>query len=166
MTSVSARGVAALVSVLALLAGCATGSPPPAPLGQELADKVTVDGVYRHLQALQDIADTHGGNRADGSPGYHASVDYVAQMLRDKGFDVATPEFDRLSGSQGGSPRLTVGGRDFRVEQASLLLTTQAGDCGRSRCGPAAPRAAPPPTTVTCPCAGPSPWSTTADVRW
>lgn len=127
MTSASARGVAALVSVLALLAGCATGSPPPAPLGQELADKVTVDGVYRHLQALQDIADTHGGNRADGSPGYHASVDYVAQMLRDKGFDVATPEFDRLSGSQGGSPRLTVGGRDFRVEQASLLLTTQAG---------------------------------------
>ena len=32
------------------------------------------------------------GGRADGTPGYDASVDYVAGALRDKGFDVETPE--------------------------------------------------------------------------
>ena len=67
------------------------------------------------------------GNRADGSPGYQASVDYVAQLLRDKGFEVETPEFERLSGSRGGRPVLTVAGRNFRVEQASLMITTPPG---------------------------------------
>ncbi|WP_460356193.1 M20/M25/M40 family metallo-hydrolase [Mycobacterium sp. ZZG] len=119
---------AAVVVVGALVAACAPGSPPPAPqLGPELADKVTIDGVYRHLVEFQNIADAHDGNRADGTPGYQASVDYVAQLLRDNGFDVQTPEFERLSGSKGGSPALTVAGRDFRVDQASLLITTVPG---------------------------------------
>ena len=44
-----------------------------------------------HLQKLQDIADANGGTRVAGSPGYDASVEYVAKALRDKGFDVQTP---------------------------------------------------------------------------
>lgn len=121
--------VAALVAVSALVASCSS-SNAPAPVaewGPDLADKVTIDGVYGHLLKLQEIADANGGNRADGSPGYQASVDYVAQQLRDKGFDVETPEFERLSGSQGGRPVLTVAGRNFRVEQASLMITTPRG---------------------------------------
>ncbi len=126
----SARTLAAaLVAVSTLIASCSSPSAPPPVLqwGPDLADKVTIDGVYRHLTKLQEIADANDGNRADGSPGYHASVDYVAQLLRDKGFDVTTPEFERLSGSQGGKPALTVAGRAFRVEQASLMITTPAG---------------------------------------
>lgn len=124
----TSRWVAALVVVGALVAGCTPGSPRPTPqLGADLAGKVTIDGVYRHLVELQNIADSHDGNRADGTAGYHASVDYVAQLLRDNGFDVQTPEFERLSGSQGGRPVLTVAGRDFRVDQASLLITTARG---------------------------------------
>lgn len=46
-----------------------------------------------HLTMLQHIADANGGNRAVGTPGYDASVDYVADALRSKGFDVQTPEF-------------------------------------------------------------------------
>lgn len=126
----SGRGVAVVVAVVsALVVSCSSEAVPPQPvdLAAELSGKVTIDGVYRHLVALQEIADANDGNRADGSPGYQASVDYVAQMLRDKGFDVQTPEFERLSGSRGGKPVLTVGGRDFHVEQASLLLTTPRG---------------------------------------
>lgn len=119
---------AASLAVVGLLAACTSGSPPPAPdLGPDLAGKVTVDGVYAHLVKLQEIADAHDGNRADGSAGHQASVDYVAQLLRDKGFDVQTPEFQRLSGSQGGKPALTVAGRYHRVDQASLMITTPPG---------------------------------------
>lgn len=120
---------AALVAVSALVASCSSSSAPPpvAQWGPDLADKVTIDGVYGHLLKLQEIADANGGNRADGSPGYQASVDYLAQLLRDKGFDVQTPEFERLSGSRGGKPVLTVAGRNFRVEQASLMITTPPG---------------------------------------
>ena len=55
---------------------------------------VSADAVMSHLQRLQDIADAHGGTRQTGTPGYAASVDYVATALRDKGFNVQTPEFD------------------------------------------------------------------------
>ena len=119
---------AALALVCCALAACSSNAPaPPADLGADLAGKVTVDGVFRHLTELQNIADAHDGNRADGTPGYQASVDYVARMLRDTGFDVQTPEFQRLSGSRGGKPALTVAGRSFRTDQASLLLTTDPG---------------------------------------
>ncbi len=122
------RAKAAIAVLAALLTACSTQhSAPRADLGGDLADQVTVEGVYSHLVALQKIADEHDGTRADGTPGYQASVDYVAKALRDKGFDVQTPEFQRLSGSGGGKPALTVGRRTFRVDQASLLLTTAPG---------------------------------------
>lgn len=122
------RYAAASLAFGTLIAGCSSAEPPPvADWGPELANRVVIDNVYGHLQRLQEIADAHDGNRADGSPGYQASVDYVAQALRDKGFDVQTPEFERLSGSRGGAPALTVAGRSFRVEQASLMITTPPG---------------------------------------
>ncbi|MGB2919921.1 MAG: M28 family peptidase [Mycobacterium sp.] len=117
----------AMLTVTAVVS-CASDTPETGPaLGAQLADKVTVDGVHRHLVELQLIADANDGNRADGSPGHQASVDYVAGLLRESGFDVQTPEFERLSGSRGGEPALTVGGPKHRVDQASLLITTPPG---------------------------------------
>lgn len=123
------RHVAAALALLCcVLTACSSNTPAPPPdLAADLAGKVTVDGVFRHLTELQKIADAHDGNRADGTPGYQASVDYVAKLLRDKGFDVQTPEFQRLSGSRGGKPALTVAGRSYRTDQASLLITTKPG---------------------------------------
>ena len=46
-----------------------------------------------HLQALQKIADEHGGNRAAGTAGFEATVDYAADVLRRAGFDVSTPTY-------------------------------------------------------------------------
>jgi Zn-dependent M28 family amino/carboxypeptidase len=98
-----------------------------ADLARELAGKVTVDGIYTHLRKLQEIADANKGSRAEGTPGYDATLDYVAQTLKDKGFDVQTPEFERLDSMQGGNPTLTVGSRAYHVDQASLLVTTPPG---------------------------------------
>ncbi|UEM21326.1 M20/M25/M40 family metallo-hydrolase [Skermanella mucosa] len=49
---------------------------------------VTSDNIMRHLAALQAIADENGGNRAAGTAGHEASVDYVAGQLREAGYQV------------------------------------------------------------------------------
>ncbi|BBX64830.1 peptidase M28 [Mycobacterium saskatchewanense] len=127
------RRLGATVLLLAgLLSGCSSGSrvagPAAAPdLGRGLAGKVTADRILAHLRALQDIANANKGNRAEGTPGYDASVEYVAKTLRDRGFDVATPQFDRLYAESPGKPAVTVGGLGYQVDQASLLVQTPPG---------------------------------------
>jgi Peptidase family M28/PA domain len=123
----------------AALAGCSAQPSPEAVEPQELAGKITVDAMFTHLRKLQEIADSHGGNRAVGSPGYDASVDYVAQLLRDKGFDVQTPEFERMGSMRGGNPALSVSGSDYQVDQASMLVTTAAGGLSAPTLRPGVP---------------------------
>jgi Zn-dependent M28 family amino/carboxypeptidase len=119
---------AVIVLAVAMLTSCSSNEPPPATdLPRDVANKVTADGMYTHLRKLQEIADANRGSRADGTPGYDASVDYIVQVLKDKGFDVTTPEFDRLDRTEGGNPTVTVAGRGYRVDQASLLVTTPPG---------------------------------------
>jgi Peptidase family M28/PA domain len=105
----------------------ATPAAPNVNLADELAGKVTGDAMFVHLQKLQEIADAHGGNRADGTEGFDASIDYVVKALQDKGFDVETPEFERLETLNAGKPTVTVAGRTYQVDQASLLRQTPPG---------------------------------------
>ncbi|MEV4069769.1 M28 family metallopeptidase [Nonomuraea fuscirosea] len=53
-----------------------------------LVKQVKGSNVKKHLDAFQAIATANGGNRAAGSPGYDASVDYVAGKLRRAGYKV------------------------------------------------------------------------------
>lgn len=125
------RRLCSVVVLIGLAAGCASPRQEPpgaAPdLGRVLAGKVTADGIFVHLRALQDIANANNGNRAEGTPGYDASVEYVAKALRGKGFDVATPQFDRLYAVSPGKPSLTIAGGNYSVDQASLLTRTPPG---------------------------------------
>jgi aminopeptidase S len=72
-----------------------SATAPDAPLVQQLAGKVSEARAMKHLEALQKIADEHGGNRADGTPGYDASVKYVVGVLRDIGFKPSISGSDR-----------------------------------------------------------------------
>jgi len=122
--------VAAAVLAIAVtaLASCSSTEPAPsADLGRDIAGKVTADGMTTHLRKMQEIADANKGSRAEGTPGFDATVDYVVKVLKDKGFDVQTPEFDRLDRTEGGNPTLTVAGRGYHVDQASLLVGTAPG---------------------------------------
>jgi Zn-dependent M28 family amino/carboxypeptidase len=124
--AVSARTVAAL-TLVAALAGCGSSAPAPDVDASDLAHRVTVDDMFGHLQHLAEIADANDASRADGTGGYDASVEYVSGVLRDNGFDVTTPEFERLVVADPGKPTLTVAGRSQPVDQASLLVNTPKG---------------------------------------
>ncbi len=89
----------------------------------ELRQRVTGDAMMAHLARLQEIADANDGNRALGTPGYDASVDYVVAALQDKGFDVETPEFEvRLPWAE--EPELTVGGAPVTASPLGFTIGT------------------------------------------
>jgi hypothetical protein len=81
---------------LALAAACLLVLTPSASAATDtskLRDHVKLNKIVRHLQAFQQIADANGGTRASGTPGHEASVAYVADKLRDKGFLVTIQDF-------------------------------------------------------------------------
>lgn len=66
----------------------------PAPLaGETLLDALDTSALLEHLQALQQVADDHGGNRATGTPGFDASVDYMAERLATAGYEIERRAF-------------------------------------------------------------------------
>jgi hypothetical protein len=95
----AALGAAAALTA-ALLPGQAAYAAPSASCDkranntyQKLLDCVTVEGVREHLEAFQKIADNstdpvYPGTRAAGTDGYADSVEYVAGLLRDAGYEV------------------------------------------------------------------------------
>jgi Zn-dependent M28 family amino/carboxypeptidase len=116
--------------LVAALGGCShpteqqrTTAPSAADYATTLRQRVTSDAMYAHLQRLQEIADAHDGNRAVGTPGYTASVDYVVNALRDKGFDVQTPEFE-FRQFHADQPALTVGGAAVTAHALEYSLGT------------------------------------------
>jgi aminopeptidase S len=96
--------MACALGLAVALAGCGTAVPGSADNSTQggTAPAVSRAGATQHLQALQRIADENGGNRASPSPGYEASVDYVATVLRGAGYQVSTPTFPISTGRGGG----------------------------------------------------------------
>ena len=64
---------------------------------------VTVEGIREHQLALQEIADANGGNRAVGTPGYDASVEYIVDRAEAAGYDVTLDEFTYVEAFSEGS---------------------------------------------------------------
>ncbi|ORI21409.1 M28 family peptidase [Rhodococcus sp. 1168] len=97
--------LAGFAAGMLVVAGCSTSSDEeqpaisaPTPVatadGPGLAEAVTEENVIAHLEQLERIATDNNGNRAAGTPGYDASVDYVVDRLESVGFAVETPEFE------------------------------------------------------------------------
>ncbi|TQM15322.1 M28 family metallopeptidase [Pseudonocardia kunmingensis] len=114
MRTVRALVLVAITTTMACGAPAAAPPAPPAPdpaLPSRIVTDVTGDGAFAHLSELQRIAEANGGNRALGTPGYDASVEYVATTLRDAGYDVQTPTFSA---------------RQFEVRQEQLAVEGEA----------------------------------------
>ncbi|WP_169946575.1 M28 family metallopeptidase [Microbispora sp. H11081] len=87
----AAVATAASALVLPLLpAAPASADPDPA----RIAQTVVASAVKKHLRKLQDIANANGGTRAAGTPGFAASRDYVAGVLKKAGYTVTLQKFD------------------------------------------------------------------------
>jgi Zn-dependent M28 family amino/carboxypeptidase len=95
-----------IAGVVALLIGVPSASAAVPTDSSDLREAVTVSGVRGHQAAFQAIADANGGNRESGTPGYDASVDYVAQAMLNAGYDVLIQPFDFLSFRQLGPSTL------------------------------------------------------------
>ena len=131
-TSKAARILLITVITLATVLGCgpesgpaqsATPSTRPGDLAATLRQRVSTDAMMAHLRSLQQIADANDGNRATGTPGYQASVDYIADALRSHGFDVQTPEFDlRLPFAD--PPTVTIGDVNFAAKPLEYTIGT------------------------------------------
>ena len=81
--------IAASALIIGGLTVAAVGGPAlaaPVTDTTALTDAVTAAGLQTHLAALQDIADDNGGNRAAGTPGYEASLEYVKSTLEAAGY--------------------------------------------------------------------------------
>ncbi|GAA3241945.1 M28 family metallopeptidase [Pseudonocardia petroleophila] len=110
IAAVALVGLAAsVVAIVASAPDCDDAAPADAAA---LVDCVTVDDVRAHQRALQDIADANGGNRASGTPGYDASVAYVAEQARAAGLTVTTRDFE-FPFFQVESESLARGGQDY-----------------------------------------------------
>ncbi len=93
---VAAAAVIASLTLVVVVAVLAQPAPDPAPApvdSEQLRAAVTSEALTAHLNALQQIADTNGGNRAAGTAGYAASVDYVAETLERAGYRVERQRF-------------------------------------------------------------------------
>ena len=110
---------------------------PAASRPATLADKVTADGMYVHLEKLADIATANGDSRADGTPGYRRQrrlrrQDVARQGLRRPDAGVRAARHDVAGAADTGRSS----GRSFPVDQASPLVTTPAGGLSARRpCG-------------------------------
>lgn len=111
-----------LLLVAALLVGCDSGGeskPAPEPLPPRA---VTEAELGEHLSALQEIADQNGGIRAVGTPGYGASVAYVATRLRAARWRVRLQPF-RFAYFDLKHAAMSVGGRTLREARDFQVLS-------------------------------------------
>ena len=85
-------------AAIAATIGLAVSFAPPALAAtgtntEALRSAVSADNIMGHLEALQAVADAHGGNRAAGTTGYEASARYIEDQLKAAGYDPVRQAF-------------------------------------------------------------------------
>lgn len=86
----------------------------------ELLQCIQQQPLMDHLAAFQAISDAHPGpdghgNRDTLSAGYQASVDYVAGLMRQAGYQVSVQAYPFPAFQVLGQPRLALGARSFAL---------------------------------------------------
>lgn len=108
----------------------ATPAPGASDL-ESLEDALTVAGIQRHLEALSEIAEAHGGNRAAGTAGHLAAVDYLVAQLSEAGYNVTVQPFT-FEGYVALSPPLleqvAPGAMPFEADELDIMAYSGSGE--------------------------------------
>lgn len=88
--------------------------------------------LWQHLAQFQQIADAnpgpHGhGNRDTGTPGYKASVEYIAGLLRAAGYDISVQQYVYGNSGPAGRPTFTFPGANAMYDD-DWFVTRNSGD--------------------------------------
>ncbi len=112
--------LAAVLAALAASSSCGVREAPPAPPdgSARLREAVTTEGILEHTRRFGEIAEQNGGNRAAGTPGYDASAEYVADRLREAGYDVTIQPFEFPYFEEISPPKLELAAPGRRVFDA------------------------------------------------
>lgn len=105
LATAAAVAVTMGVAVAGSSANIASAGPSPTACAnrvnntpQKLVDCVNQNDLWAHMKKFQQIADANPGadghpSRNSGEPGYKASADYVADVMRAAGYDVTLQEY-------------------------------------------------------------------------
>ncbi|MBA3960617.1 MAG: M28 family peptidase [Chthoniobacterales bacterium] len=99
---------------------------------EKLVAAIQLPALWQHLSDFQTIADEHPdssghGNRDTGTAGYRASVDYVANMMKQAGYKVTIQSYPYGMTEVMDVPQLTVSGRHYPVEQDWVVARLSGG---------------------------------------
>jgi hypothetical protein len=111
---------------------------------QKLVDCVNRDDLWAHMVKFQQIADANPGadghpSRNSGEPGYKASADYVADLMRAAGYDVTLQEYKfhyfsfvgtPVMKEESPTPQSFVLGTDFNPAPIPKTLTAKVQPAG------------------------------------
>ena len=99
---------------------------------EKLVAAIQNGALWQHLTHFQTIADRHPdaqghGNRDTGTPGYKASVNYVANLMRRAGYTVTIQTYSFRTPQVVGVPTLILAGRDYPVEKDWVTARLSSG---------------------------------------
>ena len=107
---------------------------------RELRREITSERMFRHLEALQMIADENGGHRASGFQGYGASVQYVLTELRRAGYHPTTQVFDFVTFEELSDPVLEqtspLPGKVYTQDEFQTMNYSASGETGEQTITP------------------------------
>jgi Peptidase family M28/PA domain len=88
----------------------------------EVEECIARDSLWQHLARFQRIADENPGphghpNRNTGTPGYAASVAYVAKLMRDAGYAVTIQQYDYKKSEVVGTPSFATATQRYALER-------------------------------------------------
>jgi Zn-dependent M28 family amino/carboxypeptidase len=100
---------------------------------RKLRKAISAQGMTKHLQNFQRIADDNGGNRASGFQGYGGSVEYVTSQLRAAGYNPTTQVFDFVTFEELSDPVLrevSPTAKEYTQDEFATMSYSGSGDTG------------------------------------
>jgi Zn-dependent M28 family amino/carboxypeptidase len=119
---------------------------------RKLRKAITSARMFKHLQALQTIADENGGNRASGFEGYGASAQYVRSQLRAAGYNPTTQVFSFVTFQELSDPvlrEISPTPKEYTQDEFQTMSYSASGDTDEQSIVPVDLNFATPATTTS-----------------